>query len=151
MLREFELHAGDNSLPTPGISDSNCFTNLYPRRVKAYAGDVFSYLFHKGEVYPCTSCKKDVIYRDIVKCNTCQGNCHKECTSSSVVSKGSSATSSLICKLCLQKRNLMLTSYNTNVLSVTCTYTGSAHRGIKVKNLLTAAIGAVVVAGSGDD
>ncbi|OQU78704.1 hypothetical protein SORBI_3008G033900 [Sorghum bicolor] len=111
MLREFELHT---FLPTPGISDSNCFTNLYPRRVKSSAGDVFSYLFHKGEVYPCTSCKKDVLYRDIVKCSTCQGNCHKECTSNSVVNKGSSATSSLICKLCLQKRNLMLTSYNTN-------------------------------------
>jgi hypothetical protein len=60
MLREFEQHT---SLSTPGIADSNCFTNLYPRRVKASAEDVFSYLFHKGEVYPCTSCKKDVLYR----------------------------------------------------------------------------------------
>jgi hypothetical protein len=42
------------------------------------------------------------------------GNCHKECTSRSIVSKGVSATSTLTCKLCLQKRNLMLTSYNTN-------------------------------------
>ncbi|XP_066336674.1 DDT domain-containing protein PTM-like [Miscanthus floridulus] len=114
MLREFEQHTEASSLPTPGIPDSNCFTNLYPRRVKASDGDVFSYLFHKGEVYPCTSCKKDVLYRDIVKCSSCQGNCHKECTSRSVVSKGGSATSSLICKLCLQKQSLMLTSYNTN-------------------------------------
>jgi hypothetical protein len=63
MLREFEQHAEASSLPTPGIPDSNCFTNLFPRRVKASDGDVFSYLFHKGEVYPCTSCKKDVLYR----------------------------------------------------------------------------------------
>ena len=42
------------------------------------------------------------------------GNCHKECTSRSIVSKGGSATSTLACKLCLQKRNLMLTSYSTN-------------------------------------
>ena len=42
------------------------------------------------------------------------GNCHKECTSRSIVSKGGSATSTLTCKLCLQKRNLMLTSYSTN-------------------------------------
>ncbi|CAL4896920.1 unnamed protein product [Urochloa decumbens] len=114
MLREFEQNSGNSSLPTPGILNSNCFTNLYPRQVKAYTGDVFSYLFHKGDVYPCTSCKKDVPYRDVVKCSSCQGNCHKECTSKSIVSKGGSATSNLTCKLCIQKRNLMLTSYNTN-------------------------------------
>ncbi|KAJ1264719.1 hypothetical protein BS78_08G022300 [Paspalum vaginatum] len=114
MLREFEQKAGISSLVTPEILDSNSFTNFYPRRVKASTGDIFSYLFHKGDVYPCTSCKKDVLYRDIVKCNSCQGNCHKECTSRSVDSKGGSATSNLICKLCLQKRNLMLTRYNTN-------------------------------------
>ncbi|KAF8641828.1 hypothetical protein HU200_067528 [Digitaria exilis] len=111
MLREFEQNTGLSSLPIPGILKS---TNLYPRRVKAFFGDVFSYLFHKGEVYPCTSCKKDVPYRDIVKCSSCQGmvlwhgNCHKECTS------GGSATSNLTCKLCLQKQNLKLTGYNTN-------------------------------------
>jgi len=100
-------------LPTPEGLDK-CLTNFYPRRVRAYTGDVFSYLFHKGEVYPCTSCKKDVLYRDIIKCSSCQGNCHKECTSRSIDNKGGSATSTLTCKLCLQKRNLMLTSYSTN-------------------------------------
>ena len=62
MLREFEQNAGISSLPTPEGLDK-CLTNFYPRRVRAYTGDVFSYLFHKGEVYPCTSCKKDVLYR----------------------------------------------------------------------------------------
>ncbi|KAF8706535.1 hypothetical protein HU200_030817 [Digitaria exilis] len=112
MLREFEQNAGISSLPAPGISDSNCLTNFYSRRVKVSAGDVFSYLFHKGDVYPCTSCKKDVPYRDVVKCTSCQGHCHKDCTS--VVIKGGSATSSLTCKLCIQKQSLKLTSYNSN-------------------------------------
>ena len=62
MLREFEQNAGISSLPTPEGLDK-CLTNFYPRRVRAYTGDVFSYLFHKGEVYPCTSCKKEVLYR----------------------------------------------------------------------------------------
>ncbi|XP_062204414.1 DDT domain-containing protein PTM-like [Phragmites australis] len=114
MVREFEQEAGVSSLPTPGMLDANCFTNFYPRRVKAFTRDIFSYLFHKGDVYPCTSCKKDVPFRDVVKCSSCQGNCHKECTTRSVGSKGGNTTSNLICKLCLQKRNLMLTSYNTN-------------------------------------
>ncbi|RLN42947.1 uncharacterized protein C2845_PM01G36850 [Panicum miliaceum] len=114
MLREFELKAGISSLPNLGISDSNYFTNFFTTRVKEYIGDVFSYLSHKGDVYPCTSCKKDVLFRDVVKCSSCQGNCHKECTTRSVSGKGGSATSNLICKLCLQKRNLRLANYHTN-------------------------------------
>ncbi|GJN13796.1 hypothetical protein PR202_gb00542 [Eleusine coracana subsp. coracana] len=111
MVREFELKAGTSSLSTAGVSDANCFN---PVRAKASIKDVFSYLFHKGDMYPCTSCKKDVPYRDVVKCSSCQGNCHKECTTRSAGNKGNNAPSSLICKLCLQKRSLMLTSYNTN-------------------------------------
>ncbi|CAN6304507.1 unnamed protein product [Urochloa humidicola] len=114
VLREFELKAGISSLLNPGISDSNCFTNFFTTQVKAYTGNVFSYLSLKGEVYPCTSCKKDVLFRDVVKCSSCQGNCHKGCTTRSDSGKGGSATSNLICKLCLQKRNLRLTSYHTN-------------------------------------
>ncbi|CAN6292886.1 unnamed protein product [Urochloa humidicola] len=114
VLREFELKVGNSSLPNPGISDSNCFTNFFTTQVKAYTGNVFSYLSLKGEVYPCTSCKKDVLFRGVVKCSSCQGNCHKGCTTRSVSDKGGSATSNLICKLCLQKRNLRLTSYHTN-------------------------------------
>uniref|UniRef100_J3N607 PHD-type domain-containing protein n=2 Tax=Oryza brachyantha TaxID=4533 RepID=J3N607_ORYBR len=114
LLREFEQKAGVNSLPTPGMLGSNRFTNSYQRRVKAFIGDVFFYLLHKGDVYPCTSCKKDVPFRDVVRCSSCQGNCHKECTLRSVGSKEGNAAPSLTCKLCLQKRSLMLTNYNTN-------------------------------------
>ncbi|VAI04248.1 unnamed protein product [Triticum turgidum subsp. durum] len=112
MVREFEQKPGVSSLPTPGIVHS--FMNLYKRRVKASTGDVFSYLFHKGDIYPCSSCKKDVPFRDVIRCSDCQGYCHKECTVKSVGGKGGTAASSLICKLCLQKRNLILTNYSTN-------------------------------------
>ncbi|KAL6839776.1 hypothetical protein ACP4OV_030464 [Aristida adscensionis] len=136
-VREFELKAGYNLSPTAGMLDINRFTNFFTR-VKTSTRDVFSYLFHKGDVYPCTSCKKDVLFRDVVKCSSCQGldyrhalksidfaffliifkkvigNCHNECTSRSVGSKGGNTISDLICKLCLQKRKIMLTSYSTN-------------------------------------
>uniref|UniRef100_A0ACD6A152 Uncharacterized protein n=1 Tax=Avena sativa TaxID=4498 RepID=A0ACD6A152_AVESA len=113
LVREFEQKPGVTSLPTAGIVQSNCFTSLYQRRVKASSGDVFSYLFHKGDIYPCTSCKKDVPFRHIVRCTSCQGNCHKLCTVRSVGGEGDNGASSLICKLCHQKRNLILTSYPT--------------------------------------
>ncbi|KAL6650444.1 hypothetical protein ACP70R_009369 [Stipagrostis hirtigluma subsp. patula] len=110
VVREFEQKAGLTS-STPGMLDTNSFTDFYPRRVKEA---VFSYLFHKGDVYSCTSCKKDILFRDVVKCSSCQGNCHKECTSRSIGSKEGNDISTLICKLCLQKRKLVLTSYSTN-------------------------------------
>lgn len=71
MVREFEQKPGVSSLPTPGIVYSNGFMNLYQRRVKASMGDVFSYLFHKGDIYPCCSCKKDVPFRffpSLIRC-----------------------------------------------------------------------------------
>ncbi|TVU25568.1 hypothetical protein EJB05_28069, partial [Eragrostis curvula] len=115
MVQQFEQRAGISSLSTPAMLDVNSLTNFCTRRGKAFVGDVFLYLFQKGDAYPCTSCKKDVPFRVVVKCSSCQGNCHKECTSSSIDSnKGSNAASSLICKLCLQKRSLMLARYSTN-------------------------------------
>jgi hypothetical protein len=63
MVREFEHKFGVSSLSTPGVLDAICFTNFYPMRVKASIRDIFYYLFHRGDVYPCTSCKKDVPYR----------------------------------------------------------------------------------------
>ncbi|KAM0845394.1 hypothetical protein ACQ4PT_056399 [Festuca glaucescens] len=42
------------------------------------------------------------------------GNCHNECTVRSVGGKGGNGTSTLICKLCIQKRSLILTNYSTN-------------------------------------
>uniref|UniRef100_A0A453KA83 Membrane-bound transcription factor PTM chromo domain-containing protein n=1 Tax=Aegilops tauschii subsp. strangulata TaxID=200361 RepID=A0A453KA83_AEGTS len=62
LVRDFEQKAGVSSSPSPGIIFSNSFTNFYQRRVKATIGDIFFYLFHKGDVYPCSSCEKDVAF-----------------------------------------------------------------------------------------
>lgn len=63
LVRDFEQKAGVSSSPSPGMIISNSFTNFYQRRVKATIGDIFFYLFHKGDVYSCSSCKKDVAFR----------------------------------------------------------------------------------------
>ncbi|XP_044949107.1 DDT domain-containing protein PTM-like isoform X1 [Hordeum vulgare subsp. vulgare] len=114
LVRDFEQKAGVSSSPSPGMIISNSFTNFYQRRVKATIGDIFFYLFHKGDVYACSSCEKDVAFRDAVKCSSCQGNCHKECTSGSVGSKGGNTAPNLMCKLCLQKHNLIQKKTNAN-------------------------------------
>ncbi|KAG8089082.1 hypothetical protein GUJ93_ZPchr0011g26968 [Zizania palustris] len=136
LLREFEQKAGASSLPSQGILDSNCFGNLYQRPVKAPIGDVFYYLFHKGDIHPCTSCKKDVPFRDVVRCGSCQGNCHKECTLRSVGSKGSNASPILTCKLCLQKRSLMLTNYNTNASYIMPQQKSNGHQAVTAPKII---------------
>lgn len=60
MVREFDNNCSRN---VPGMLDNNCLTNFHPRRVKAFVGDVFSYLFQKVDVYLCTACKKDIPFR----------------------------------------------------------------------------------------
>uniref|UniRef100_A0A0D9XP30 PHD-type domain-containing protein n=1 Tax=Leersia perrieri TaxID=77586 RepID=A0A0D9XP30_9ORYZ len=117
LLRDFEQKAGASSLSTPGMLDSNYFANFYRRRVKAFVGDVFFYLLHKDDVYPCTSCKKDVAFR-------------------SVGSKEGNAAPSLTCKLCLQKRNLMLTNYNTNASFILPQQKSNVHQAVAAPKII---------------
>ena len=63
LVRDFEQVAGVSPSPSPGMIFANSFTYFYQRRVKSSIGDIFYYLFHKGDVYPCTSCKRDVAFR----------------------------------------------------------------------------------------
>jgi hypothetical protein len=63
LVRDFEQGAGVSSSPSPGMIICNSSTYFYQRPVKAFIGDIFYYLFHKGDVYPCASCKKDVAFR----------------------------------------------------------------------------------------
>ncbi|KAL5203696.1 hypothetical protein ABZP36_008567 [Zizania latifolia] len=136
LLREFEQKVGASSLPSQGILDSNCFAKLYQRRVKAFIGDVFYYLLHKGDMYPCSSCKKDIPFRDVIRCNSCQGNCHKECTLRSVGSKGGNTAPILTCKLCLQKRNLVLTNYNTNASYIVPQQKSNGHQAVTAPKII---------------
>ncbi|KAG8091206.1 hypothetical protein GUJ93_ZPchr0011g28696 [Zizania palustris] len=136
LLREFEQKVGASSFPSQGILDSNCFDKLYQRRVKAFIGDVFYYLLHKGDMYPCSSCKKDIRFRDIVTCNSCQGNCHKECTLRSVGNKGGNTAPILTCKLCLQKRNLVLTNYNTNASYIVPQQKSNGHQAVTAPKII---------------
>ncbi|XP_073007050.1 DDT domain-containing protein PTM-like [Typha latifolia] len=74
--------------------------------VKSYRGNIFNYLFHKGEKpskTPCASCKCNVLLRDAVRCSSCQGDCHKDCIPSWILLKYKDPSSDLTCKACYRK------------------------------------------------
>ncbi|MCD9561202.1 hypothetical protein HAX54_020202 [Datura stramonium] len=54
----------------------------------------------------CASCEVDVLLRNAVKCNTCQGLCHKQCTISSTVIANEEIEFMTSCKRCYQNRAL---------------------------------------------
>ncbi|KAH0746686.1 hypothetical protein KY285_008343 [Solanum tuberosum] len=99
LIKEYEEKMGKD-LPSAN-KPTSAFMQKKPLR--APCKDIFSYLVQKrdgNDKYCCASCQTDVLFRNAVKCNTCQGLCHECCTVSSTVD----ATNT--CKQCNQNRAL---------------------------------------------
>ncbi|KAJ8563488.1 hypothetical protein K7X08_031940 [Anisodus acutangulus] len=94
------------------LPSANKFTNALPklqRCLVASCKDIFSYLARKrdgNDNHCCASCEVDVLLRNAVKCNTCQGLCHKQCTISSTVIANEEVEFMTSCKQCYQNRAL---------------------------------------------
>ncbi|XP_041992979.1 DDT domain-containing protein PTM-like isoform X1 [Salvia splendens] len=76
---------------------------LQRRQWKASRENIFSYLARKQEIITrsnCSSCHQDVLYRDAVKCSSCQGFYHQHCTVSSTVQKSEEGQFFITCKSC---------------------------------------------------
>ncbi|KAK4358626.1 hypothetical protein RND71_020855 [Anisodus tanguticus] len=97
LIKEYEEKMG-KYLPSAN-KPTRAFTQNKPSR--SPCKDIFSYLVQKRDgKYCCVSCQADVPFRYAVKCNTCQGFCHKHCTVSSTVDTSNT------CKQCNQNRAL---------------------------------------------
>ncbi|KAM0940325.1 putative transcription factor interactor and regulator LIM family [Dioscorea sansibarensis] len=82
LIKEYEEKAGLQYLHTVKAS-SHWLPKFQKKRMRSYMRDVFLYLLHKREkpsMSSCASCQQDVLFRDAVRCNACQGYCHKDCT-----------------------------------------------------------------------
>lgn len=76
---------------------------LQRRQWKASRRNIFSYLARKQEIITmsnCSSCHNDILYRDAVKCSSCQGFCHEQCAISSTVHKNEEVELLVTCKSC---------------------------------------------------
>ncbi|KAL3335955.1 hypothetical protein AABB24_031934 [Solanum stoloniferum] len=95
------------------LPSANKFADALPKLQKrclvASCKDIFSYLAQKRDgnaKYCCASCEVDVLLRNVVKCNTCQGLCHKQCTISSTIIANEETEFMTSCKQCYQNRAL---------------------------------------------
>ncbi|KAK4492240.1 hypothetical protein RD792_003041 [Penstemon davidsonii] len=80
---------------------------LKKRQLKACRKNIFMYLLRKQDIMaesPCSSCHQDVLYRDAVKCSSCQGICHNQCATSSTVYKNEEVEFLITCKQCSETR-----------------------------------------------
>ncbi|KAJ8559629.1 hypothetical protein K7X08_003687 [Anisodus acutangulus] len=94
------------------LPSANNFTNALPKLQRCLAAsckDIFSYLARKrdgNDNQCCASCEVDVLLRNSVKCSTCQGLCHKQCTISSTVIANEEVEFMTSCKQCYQNSAL---------------------------------------------
>ncbi|XP_075075568.1 DDT domain-containing protein PTM isoform X3 [Nicotiana tabacum] len=107
LIKDYEENLGKDLL------SANKFTNGLPKLQKrslvASHKNIFSYLVQKrdgNEKHCCASCQVDVLFRNAVKCNTCQGLCHKQCTISSTNVANEDVEFMTNCKQCYKNRTL---------------------------------------------
>ncbi|KAJ0973469.1 hypothetical protein J5N97_021428 [Dioscorea zingiberensis] len=82
LIKEYEEKVSLHNVLTLKAS-LHCLPKFKKKRMRSYMRDVFLYLLHKREkpnMSSCASCQQDVLFRDAVRCNICQGYCHKDCT-----------------------------------------------------------------------
>ncbi|KAG9458985.1 hypothetical protein H6P81_003493 [Aristolochia fimbriata] len=107
LIKEYEEKTGSVSLLAPN-KEPLCLSKIQLRQLKACRiGDIFSYLFHKGDQpdkISCTSCQKDAVVRNSVKCCRCQGYCHKHCTIPSIADKKDTLEFMIMCNKCYHEK-----------------------------------------------
>ncbi|GMJ10824.1 DDT-PHD PROTEIN2 [Hibiscus trionum] len=118
-------------------------SELQRRQLKASRRNIFAYMISKrdkSEKCSCTSCQMDVFLRNAVKCGTCLGYCHQDCTLSSMHMNGK-VECLTICKGCYHAKvlaqNEINTKSSTNLLLLQgrdCRSAPAATKGMQVKS-----------------
>ncbi|KAF2577278.1 hypothetical protein F2Q68_00000774 [Brassica cretica] len=94
---------------------SERLSKLQRKQLKASRANIFSYLASrrdKTEKCSCASCHLDVLLRDATTCSSCQGFCHKECTSMSTQHIAGKVETLVTCKRCYLARARSLITIN---------------------------------------
>ncbi|KZV47178.1 hypothetical protein F511_05229 [Dorcoceras hygrometricum] len=82
-------------------------SKLQRKQLKALHKNIFAYLYLKRDNMEkdyCCSCNLDLLYRNAVQCNACQGFCHDQCASSSTVNVNEEVEFFITCKRCCETR-----------------------------------------------
>ncbi|XP_022752622.1 DDT domain-containing protein PTM-like isoform X6 [Durio zibethinus] len=113
LIKEYEERMSTVVLPSVKKPFSE-LSDLQRRQLKASRRNIFTYLTCKRdklEKCSCASCQMDVLLRNAVKCGTCQGYCHQDCTLSSHMN--GKVKCFIICKQCYRAKALAQNEINT--------------------------------------
>ncbi|GAB2233927.1 hypothetical protein Drorol1_Dr00003157 [Drosera rotundifolia] len=102
LIREYEESTLSSVLP-PVKRELDTLSKLQKRQLKASRKDLFTYLVRKRDnltTFYCASCNRDVFLSNVVKCKGCEGYCHRECASSSIIQASDDVEFSTTCKRC---------------------------------------------------
>ncbi|KAF8084916.1 hypothetical protein N665_0693s0008 [Sinapis alba] len=94
---------------------SKRLSKLQRKQLKASRANIFSYLASRRnntENCSCSSCHLDVLLRDATTCSSCQGFCHKECTTMSTQHIAVKVETLVTCKRCYLARARSLVNIN---------------------------------------
>ncbi|CAN7005909.1 hypothetical protein IGI04_009660 [Brassica rapa subsp. trilocularis] len=94
---------------------SERLSKLQRKQLKASQANIFSYLASRRdntEKCSCASCHLDVLLRDATTCSSCQGFCHKDCTTMSTQHTAGNVETLVTCKRCYLARARSLITIN---------------------------------------
>ncbi|KAJ3671349.1 hypothetical protein LUZ60_007428 [Juncus effusus] len=96
LIKLYEEKLGEKPLLNPNLVIGDKLRNFERKRLERfYDRHIFAYLFDSSEKafnIPCASCHKEAILRHVVRCATCQGDCHETCMLTS--------SADVMCKSC---------------------------------------------------
>ncbi|XP_058087295.1 DDT domain-containing protein PTM-like [Magnolia sinica] len=110
LIKDYEEKAERYPLPS-SAEQLQCFSKFQRRPLKACQKDIFSYLVCRDDKCPCALCQQDVFLRNAVKCGSCQGCCHKDCTVPSTVDMKDGLEFMFTCNRCHQAVSAVVESY----------------------------------------
>ncbi|KAJ7947925.1 DDT domain-containing protein PTM [Quillaja saponaria] len=114
LIKEYEQSMERVPLAEEGF---NVLSRLQRRWLKATRKDIFFYLTCKRDnldMCSCSVCQLGVLIGNAVKCNACQGFCHKDCSISSTTSTNEEVEFLITCKQCYHA-NLLVQNETSNL------------------------------------
>ncbi|KAE8680535.1 adaptin family protein [Hibiscus syriacus] len=142
LIKEYEERMSVSVLPSVKKPFTE-LSELQRRQLKASRRNMFAYLISKRdklEKCSCASCQMDVFLRDAVKCGTCLGYCHQDCTLSSMHMNGK-VECLTICKGCYHAKVLARNEINSKSPTALLPFQGrdccsapAATKGMQVKS-----------------
>lgn len=108
LVKEYEEGSFQANLSSPKVYQ-NILYRSQRRRVKSYQREIFFYLTCRRDnmgLLSCSSCQMEVLIRNAVKCSSCRGYCHVNCTVRSTISATEDVVCPITCNQCCHLKTL---------------------------------------------